>query len=148
MTHIQDGFEISTDKSFLDIPFIHQYLAQSYWSEGIPYETVKRSIEGSLCFGVYHSGKQIGFARLITDQATFAYLADVFIDELYRGRGLSKWLIKVVMEHPSTQGLRRFMLATRDAHGLYTQFGFSPITFPERWMQIHKPDLYKKTDTN
>ena len=141
---MQDGVEISTDKSLLDIPFIHQYLTQSYWSEGIPYETVKKSIEGSLCFGVYHSGKQVGFARLITDQATFAYLADVFIDESYRGRGLSKALIKTILEHPSTQGLRRFMLATRDAHGLYAQFGFSQLTFTDRWMHIHKPDLYKK----
>jgi len=138
-------FEISTDKSRLDIPYIHRFLEQSYWAVGIPLETVERSIEGSLCFGLYHRQQQAGFARVITDGATFAYLADVFIDDRFRGRGLGKWLMEVIMRHESVQGLRRFMLATRDAHGLYEQFGFSLLTFPERWMHIHKPDVYKNT---
>jgi N-acetylglutamate synthase-like GNAT family acetyltransferase len=137
-------FIIDTDKSKLDISFIHAYLTRSYWAEGIPVETVERSVDGSLCFGIYHSGNQIGFARVITDTATFAYLADVFIDENYRGKGLSKWLMKVIMEHESVQGLRRFTLATRDAHGLYKQFGFTEITNPERLMQIVTPNVYKK----
>jgi N-acetylglutamate synthase-like GNAT family acetyltransferase len=136
---------ISTDKSLLDIAFVHAYLTRSYWAEGIPYETVERSVNGAVCFGIYREedGKQIGFARLITDETTFAYLADVFIDEAYRGKGLSKWLMQVIMESDSVQGLRRFMLATRDAHGLYAQFGFSPLTHTDRWMHIHYPDRYK-----
>jgi N-acetylglutamate synthase-like GNAT family acetyltransferase len=136
---------ISTDKSLLDIAFVHAYLTRSYWAEGIPYETVERSVKGAVCFAIYReeNGKQIGFARLITDETTFAYLADVFIDEAYRGKGLSKWLMKVIMESDSVQGLRRLMLATRDAHGLYAQFGFSPLTNTDRWMHIHYPDRYK-----
>ncbi|MEO8404693.1 MAG: GNAT family N-acetyltransferase [Chitinophagaceae bacterium] len=146
MKIINGEFTLSTDKSILDIPFIHQYLTRSYWAEDIPVETVKKSIDGSLCFGMYHGDQQIGFARVITDGAVFAYLADVFIDEAWRGRGLSKWLMKVIMSHESVQGLRRFMLATRDAHGLYKQFGFSALTFTDRWMQVHKPDIYKQPD--
>ena len=139
-------YNISTNKDELNVPFIHEYLSnQSYWAKGIPLKVVKKSIEGSLCFGVYHHNKQIGFARMITDCATFAYLADVFIDELYRGRGLSKWLMETIMAHPELQGLRRCMLATRDAHGLYAQYGFVPLTFPERWMQIHYPDRYQSS---
>lgn len=136
-------FTINTDLSQLDIPFIHSYLTRSYWAEGIPIETVQKAIDGSVCFGVYHQGKQVGFARVVTDTATFAYLADVFIIEDYRGKGLSKWLMKVIMQHESVQGLRRFMLATRDAHGLYKQFGFAEVTNPERLMQIVKPGIYK-----
>lgn len=109
-------------------------------------ETVQQSIDNSISFGVFHLGRQIGFARVITDKATFAYVADVFIDEAYRGQGLSKWLMEEIMTHPDLQGLRRMMLATRDAHGLYTQFGFSELTFPERWMQIHNPDIYKNPE--
>ena len=141
--HTNNDFIISTDKSRLDIPFIHQYLSRSYWAENIPVETVKKSIEGSICFGMYKDDQQIGFARVITDGAVFAYLADVFIDEAWRGHGLSKWLMKVIMEHDSVQGLRRFMLATRDAHGLYRQFGFTELTFTDRWMHRHQPDIYK-----
>ena len=148
MSIVKDDFTISTDKTSLDIPFIHQYLTRSYWAEGIPEKTVKKAIEGAVCFGMYHAGKQIGFARLITDSATFAYLADVFIDESYRGRGLSKWLMDVIMKHESVQGLRRFMLATRDAHGLYSQFGFSALTNTDRWMHIHDPDVYKRSVKN
>ena len=147
----REGFAITTETSFFNVEFIHAFLSKSYWAENIPMETVQRSIDNSISFGVFHlgrqtlpTGRQVGFARVITDKATFAYLADVFIDEAYRGQGLSKWLMEEIMAHPDLQGLRRMMLATRDAHGLYTQFGFTELTFPERWMQIHKPDIYKK----
>lgn len=140
----RENFTISTDKSRLDITYIHDYLSsKSYWAQNIPLDTVRRSIEGSLCFGIFTSEQQIGFARVITDKACFAYLADVFVDEQYRGRGLSKWLMEVILAHPELQGLRRFLLATRDAHGLYQQFGFSLLAFPEKWMHIHFPDVYK-----
>jgi GNAT superfamily N-acetyltransferase len=120
MTVHKDNFSISTDKSKLDISIIHDFLSHSYWSENIPKEIIQKSIEGSLCFGVYAGDKQVGFARMVTDKATFAYLADVFIIEAYRGKGLSKWLIEIILSHPDLQGLRRILLATRDAHGLYT----------------------------
>jgi GNAT superfamily N-acetyltransferase len=142
----REGFAITTETSFFNVEFIHAFLSQSYWAENIPIETVQKSIDNSLCFGVFHLGRQIGFARVITDKATFAYLADVFIDEAYRGQGLSKWLMEEIMNHEDLQGLRRIMLATRDAHGLYAQFGFSELTFPERWMQIHKPGIYKNPE--
>jgi GNAT superfamily N-acetyltransferase len=134
---------ISTDKARLDISYIHRFLASSYWAGQIPIETVQRSIDGSLCFGMYKGVRQIGFARIISDMATFAYLADVFIDEAYRGQGLSKWLMKVILDYPGLSGFRRIMLATRDAHGLYAKFGFSPLTQADRWMQIHRPDVYR-----
>jgi GNAT superfamily N-acetyltransferase len=121
----QGAFCISTNKSRLDIAWIHDYLStSSYWAAGIPLETVQKSIAGSLCFGVYQQQQQVGFARMITDGATYGYLCDVFIDEQYRGKGLSKWLMQVLLTHPDLQGLRRISLATRDAHGLYAQFGF------------------------
>ena len=128
----------------MDIDFIHAFLTSSYWAEGISKEIIAKSIAGSLCFGVFSDEKQIGFARMITDGATFAYLADVFIDEAHRGKGLSKWLMEVILSHPDLQGLRRLMLATRDAHGLYAQYGFTPLTDPERLMQIVNPGIYKK----
>ena len=140
----KNGFDISTDKQKFDIDLIHSFLTRSYWSEGISKDVIKKSIDGSLCFGVFEYEKQVGFARVITDKATFAYLADVFIIEEYQGRGLSKLLMEVIMSHPDLQGLRRFMLATRDAHGLYGQFGFTPLTNVDRWMQIHHPDIYKR----
>jgi len=141
----QNGsYTISTDKSKLDIPYIHQFISHSYWAENIPVEVVQRSIEGSLCFGLYDGKKQIGFARVISDMATFAYLADVFVDDQYRGQGLSKWLMEIIMSHPNLQGLRRFMLGTKDAHGLYAKFGFTSLSQPERWMQKHFPDIYTK----
>ena len=146
----KNEFTISTEKSKIDIEYVHDFLSGSYWSAGIPVQTVKKAVEGSLCFGVYHNdkqtlpvGKQVGFARMITDSATFAYLADLFIDENYRGRGLSKWLMEVIMAHPDLQGLRRMLLSTRDAHSLYKKFGFTELTNVERWMQIHNPDVYK-----
>ena len=110
----------------------------------IPVDMVKRSIDGSMNFGVYNGSRQIGFARVITDHATFGYLADVFIDENYRGLGLSKWLMQTIMAHPQLQGFRSWQLATRDAHGLYAQFGFKPLENPERIMRIVVPDIYKK----
>lgn len=144
--HWQKGeYTITTDKSKLDIEVIHGFLSQSYWAEDIPVAIVQRSIEGSLCFGVFHGDRQIGFARVVTDMATFAYLADVFIIEDHRGKGLSKWLMEVITGHPGLQGLRRFLLATRDAHGLYRQFGFTALASPENLMHIHNPDVYKCT---
>ena len=139
----KENFIISTDKSKLDIFYIHQFLSnESYWALGIPLEIVEKSIDHSLCFGMFDGEKQIGFARIITDEATFGYLADVFIDSIYRGQGLSKWLMEVIMQLPFIPLLRRFMLGTKDAHGLYEQFGFTPITMPERFMQIHRPNAY------
>lgn len=144
----QEKFIISTDKTKLDISYVHQFLSkESYWAANIPLEIVKKSIEHSICFGVYDAEKQIGFARIITDQATFGYLADVFIDGAYRGRGLSKWLMQTISSLPFMPLLRRFMLGTKDAHKLYQQFGFTPLTFPERFMQVHNPEPYKKEET-
>jgi GNAT superfamily N-acetyltransferase len=140
------GYEISTDPSKLDIQLIHQYLSkESYWAGNIPLRVVERSVANSFCFGVYHGNKQVGFARLVTDKATFAYLGDVFILEEHRGKGLSKWLLETIHAHPDMQGLRRWLLGTRDAHGLYKQFGWTPL--PEelvpRFMQLHNPDVYR-----
>ena len=129
-------YTISTDKSQLDIPLIQQFLSQeSYWAQNVPVEIVQRSIENSLCFGVYHQDQQVGFARIITDQATFAYLSDVFILPEHRGKGLSKKLIETISNWSSLQGLRRWVLATRDAHTLYEQFGFTALDKPEIFMQ-------------
>lgn len=144
MTWTKDDYRITTNQPELDVPFVHNFLKTSYWAEGIPYETVQRAIEGSLCFGVFHQNTQVGFARVVTDSATFAYLADVFIIEAFRGNGLSRWLLEIILAHPQLQGLRRFLLATRDAHGLYKKFGFTPITNMEPWMQLHQPDVYKR----
>ena len=143
MDFIKNGFTISTEKEKLDIDVIHSFLNRTYWAEGISKEIVRRSIEGALCFGVFENERQIGFARMITDRATFAYLADVFIIDEYRGLGLSKWLMEVIMSHPDLQGLRRLMLATRDAHELYKKFGFTSLNNVDRWMHIHYPDVYK-----
>ena len=128
----------------MDIDLIHSFLTRSYWAEGISKEIIRRSIEGALCFGVFENDKQVGFARMITDKATFAYLADVFIIDEYRGLGLSKWLMEVILSYPDLQGLRRMMLATRDAHELYKKFGFTQLNNVDRWMHIHYPDVYKK----
>jgi GNAT superfamily N-acetyltransferase len=136
-------FTISTAKRKINIRYVHNFLSNSYWAEGIPIQVVRRSIKNSLCFGLYHGQHQIGFARMVTDRATFAYLADVFIDEKFRGRGLSKWLLENIMAHPDLQGLRRIMLATRDAHTLYNKFGFTLLSNVDRWMQIHHDDVYK-----
>lgn len=146
----KDGYLISTDQGRLDIRLIHQFLSvESYWAKNIPIEVVERSIINSICFGMYGECGQIGFARLVTDKATFAYLADVFILPEHRGKGLSKWLIATIHAHPDVQGLRRWMLGTRDAHGLYAQFGWTPI--PEelvtRFMQLHNLDVYNAERT-
>ena len=127
-----------------DIAVIHNYLTHSYWSENIPVETVSNAIAHSLNFAVYHRNDLIGFARAVTDYSTFAYVADVFILETYRGKGLSKWLMQTMVAHPQLRGLRRWVLATRDAHGLYEKVGFKSLAKPERWMEIHIPDIYKK----
>ena len=137
------GYYISTDKSRLDLAVIHNFLTTSYWAAGIPIETVKKSLEHSLNFGVYEEGKQVGFARVITDYATFAYIGDVFILEDYRGQGLSKWLMQVIADHAELQGLRRWVLLTRDAHGLYRKTGFTEPVNPERYMEKIFPDIYK-----
>ena len=140
----KEGFTISTDKSKLNIELVHAYLSKdSYWAQQIPVAVVKRSIDNSLCFGVYYENRQIGFARIISDFATFAYLADVFILPEQRGKGLSKWLMQVIIDYPALQGLRRFLLTTKDAHGLYSQFGFIPYPQPERLMTRNDPDMYK-----
>ena len=142
MTWTKDDFSICTEKDRINVEYVHSFLTHSYWAKGIPVETIRKSIAGSMCFSIFYKEQQIGFARVISDEATFAYLADVFVDEKFRGQGLSKWLMEVIMNHESFRELRRFMLATRDAHGLYAQFGFTPLTHTDRWMQIHKPDIY------
>ena len=134
---------ISTDKAKLDFYLIYTFLHNdSYWAKGIPFEVVQRSIKNSMCFGVYIDEQQIGFARVITDHATFAYLADVFIVEEFRGKGISKQLIAHIKGHPDLQGLRRWMLATADAHGLYEQFDFKSLSLPDRFMEISKKNFY------
>ncbi len=143
--HIQRGeYQISTDAELLDVTAIHAFLAQSYWSPGIPRSVVERAISNSLCFGLCRGAEQVGFARVVTDKATFAYLADVFILEAHRGKGLSKWLMQIVEEHKDLQGLRRFMLATKDAHDLYKQFEFRELANPSSMMEILKPDVYRQ----
>ncbi len=138
----QGQYTISADKSRIDIPVVHSYLARSYWATGVPVEIVRRSIENSLAFGIYKDDQQVGFARVISDYATFAYLADVFVIEEFQGRGLGKWLMEVILSHPQLQGLRRWSLATRDAHGLYEKFGFESLKRPESNMEILRPGIY------
>jgi N-acetylglutamate synthase-like GNAT family acetyltransferase len=140
---------ISTNPSKLDVDVIHHFLSQeSYWAKGIPRNVVERAIANSICFGVYYNNVQAGFARVITDKATFAYLADVFILTEYRGSGLGKLLMQTIHAHPELQGFRRWLLATKDAHGLYEQFGWTSITddIIKRFMHILNPDVYKQSD--
>ncbi len=138
-------FLVSTDRARLDLDVVHGFLTNCYWAKGIPRSIVARSIDHSLCFGVYDAeGVQVGFARVVTDFATVAYLGDVFVLESHRGRGLSKWLMECITVHPALQGLRRWILLTRDAHGLYSQFGFAPVKAPERYMELHQPDVYER----
>ncbi len=140
-----DDYEVSTDPERLDIDAVHAFLSRSYWAQGIPRGVVEKSVRHSLCFGVYAAGGgQVGFARVITDRATFAYLCDVYIDEQHRGKGLSKRLMREVLAHPDLQGLRRTCLLTRDAQGLYKQFGFSEFPTPGRFLQRHDPDVYRR----
>lgn len=138
-------YVVSTDPARLDFGVIHGFLTACYWAKGISRELVARSVEHSLCFGVYDgSGAQVGFARVISDFATYAYIADVFVLESHRGRGLGKALMQSIIEHPILQGLRRWSLSTLDAHALYAQFGFTPPKFPERYMEILRMDIYKQ----
>jgi GNAT superfamily N-acetyltransferase len=136
-------YTISTDSSRFDLDLIHGYLTTCYWAEGIPRDVVQRSIENSLCFGVFDGDKQVGFARVITDRATYAYIGDVFILETHQRLGLSKRLMQAIIEHPQLQGLRRWSLVTRDAHRLYQQFGFTALAKPESYMERHDPDVYR-----
>lgn len=131
----RDGLTISTDRSRLDRDAIHEFLSGSYWAKGIPRALVDRSIDNSLCFGLYDGDRLVGFARVITDSATFAYLSDVFVLESHRGRGLGTWFMECVLLHPDLQNLRRWMLATADAHGLYQRVGFTALSKPERIME-------------
>lgn len=140
---MNNDYSISSDKTKLDVTLIHRFLSQeSYWAKNIPLDIVQRSIENSLCFGVYVGDEQVGFARIITDQATFAYLADVFILPEHRGKGLSKLLVKTILDQPNLPGLRRWMLATRDAHSLYEQFGFTSLDEPNLYMHRKRGQPY------
>ena len=140
------AYEISTDQARLDVAAIHAYLTRSYWSPGIPIETVERALRGSLCFGVYESasGAQVGLARVVTDYATFAYLCDVYVLEEHRERGLGKQMMRELMTHPALTGARRIMLATRDAHGLYAAYGFQEAGAAKNLMEIVRPDIYAR----
>jgi len=134
----EKGYSISTDKSLIDFGAVYNYLEnESYWAKGVTAERLRKAIDNSMCFGIYKDGKQAGFARVVTDKATFAYLCDVFVLDAYRGIGLSKWLMQTIREHPELKGLRRWSLATSDAHGLYHQFGFVPLSKPENWMEVY-----------
>ena len=141
----RQNYLISTDRGKLDRAFIHRFLESSYWAKGIPREIVERCIENSLCFGLYDGDCQVGFARIISDFSTFAYLADVFVLESERGQKLGVWLIETIMNHPQLQGLRRWMLAIADAHGLYLKVGFAELSRPERIMEITDPDIYTRS---
>jgi GNAT superfamily N-acetyltransferase len=143
MEWLKDEFLISTDKTRLEPDEVQRFLAEeSYWARERTFEQTLRAIENSMCFGLYTEGRQIGFARVVTDQATFAYIGDVYVLEEFRGRGLSKWLMETIVSHPDLQGLRRWVLATRDAHGLYAQYDFTGLKFPERWMERTAPNAY------
>ncbi len=149
MTHEwrRGGYTISTDPQHLDIELIHRHLSTAtYWVAGRPLEVVRRSLAHSLCFGLYHDAEQVGFARVITDYATFAWLADVFVLEPQQGQGLSTWLTEVITAHPELQGFRRWVLATKDAHGLYRKFGFAELKRPERWMERRDPATQETLD--
>lgn len=138
------GITVDTDPSRLDLDVIHGFLSTCYWARGIPRDTVARSIDHSLCFGAYSGDRQIGFARVVTDYATFAWIADVFVTEGQRGTGVSRALMDAIVAHPRLQGLRRWMLATRDAHGLYAKYGFKLLAAPERFMEVHDPEVYQR----
>jgi GNAT superfamily N-acetyltransferase len=135
----RDSLLISTDPALLNLDAICSFLEQAYWAQGRPRERIQASLENSLVFGVYDGSRQIGLARIVTDYATFAWLCDVFVDEDYRGMGVGKWLMTTILSHPDVQGMRRILLATRDAHALYGQFGFTVLGSPESWMERVKP---------
>jgi len=136
-------FAVSDDPARLDKATVVRFITGSYWAEGIPQATMQRAIAHSLCFGLYEGDKQVGFARVVTDRATFGYLCDVFVEESNRGEGLGQWLVECVLQHPELQGLRRLSLMTRDAHTLYERFGFKPMADPTRYLEIHRPNVYK-----
>jgi GNAT superfamily N-acetyltransferase len=142
MQWFQGEYRLTDCRTDMDATAIHAYLQRSYWAEGIPLRIVERAIDHSLCFGAFRDAQQVGFARVISDLTTFAYLADVYVLEAHRGRGLSKWMMNIIRAYPDLQGLRRWMLATRDAHGLYRQSGFSALLHPEWMMEITAPDIY------
>ena len=145
MTDSRAGLRLSSDTSEMDVDAIHAYLSgESYWARGIPRETVARAVRGSVCFGVFDGAAQVAFARVVTDRATFGYLADVYVLQPYRGRGISKWMMEAVHAHPELQGLRRWALVTKDAQALYAQFGWSPVAQPERHMERTDPGLYMR----
>ncbi len=135
---------LSADAALFDASLIHKFLSeQSYSAPGIPYDVVEKSIQNSLCFGLFCESRQIGFARMVTDRATFAWLADVFVIDAHRGQGLGKWMVENLLKHPDLQGLRRILLGTRNAHGLYSQFGFTSLGDPSRFQEIHRPEIYR-----
>jgi GNAT superfamily N-acetyltransferase len=145
MTWQLGEYEISTDKARIDLPAIHKFLAtESYWATGVPLDVLRRAIEGSVVFGVYRGEEQVGLARAVSDRATFAWICDVFIVEAHRGKGLGKWLMECIVAHPELQGLRRWMLSTRDAQGLYSQVGFTPLANPGRFMEIWDREVYRR----
>jgi len=140
----RDDLVVSDDRARLDLAVVHRFLAgDSYWAAGIPEALMARAMAHSLCFGLYRGGDQIGFARVVTDRATFGYLCDVFVDSAHRGAGRGRWLVECVLAHPDLQGLRRLSLMTRDAHELYAPFGFRPLADPTRYLEIHRPNVYK-----
>ena len=140
----REDYTVSDDPRRLDAVAVHAYLTRSYWAAGIPLEVVERAIANSLCVGLYHNGQQVGFARVVTDRATFAYLCDVYVLEEHRGRGLSKWMMEAVLAHGELRGLRRFLLGTLDAHELYRRFGFTELAEPGRMMEIMNRDVYAR----
>jgi len=140
----QGEYTITDRHEDLDIGFVHNFLLDSYWAAGISRTLVEKSIRHSRCFGLYHHSGQVGFGRVVTDLATFAYLADVFVVPAHRGRGLGKWLVTCILAHPDLQGLRRWLLATRDAHSMYSQSGFIALRKPEMFMEINDPNIYQR----
>jgi len=144
-TWARDEYCVSTNPADVDIDVVHRFLCEeSYWAKGVPRDVVEREVRFSICFSLLHGRTQAGFARIVSDRATVAYLGDVFVLPAHRGRGLGKWMMQCVMSHPELQGLRRWMLLTGDAHGLYEHFGFTPLKSPPRWMEKHDPDVYKR----
>lgn len=139
---VRGPWRITTDPAAVDLDAVHAFLTTSYWAEGIPRGVLERAIAGSIPFSLFKGDVQIGFARVVTDRATFAYLADVYVLDEHRGQGLARWLVETILAHADLQGLRRFVLVTRDAHGLYAKTGFAPLRAPERYMEIHRPGVY------
>jgi GNAT superfamily N-acetyltransferase len=142
----EQDYEITLDPARIDVAAVHAFIATSYWASGMPIATLRKAIDHSLCVSAFAGDAQVGFARVVTDRATFAYLADVYVLEAHRGRGLSRRLVAALLEHPELQGLRRLMLVTRDAHGLYEKFGFTALAHPSRVMELHRPDVYAATE--